>query len=343
MRDQLLASFGVLAAAIVVVPLVAVPVASQTPPPAAKTTAAAKTTEGTKWRTPWGDPDLQGSWTNANTTPLQRPAKYAGREFLTPEERAEQDRRTDIGTDQRGATPERDVEDAYNRFWWDRGYSDGRTSLIIDPPDGRIPPLTPEAQERLRAFRRREQLTAENGSGGPADSWEDRSLYERCIIRAPLPRVSTGYNNNYQIVQAPGYVTILQEQMHETRVVLLDGRPHLDQKVRQWLGDSRGHWEGGTLVVETTNFSDQTNFQGAGKNLHLIERWSRVEPDKLNYQFTVSDQTTWARPWTAAWVWHAVGPLYEYACHEGNYGLKGILAGARAQETQQETQKDGSK
>ena len=339
MHDQFLACSGVLSAVLVVGSPVGLPAAGQTPPPAAKTTVATKTVAGTKWRTPWGDPDLEGSWTNANTTPLQRPAKYAGRPLLTPEERAALDRQTDIGTDQRGATPEKDVEDAYNRFWWDRGHSDGRTSLIIDPPDGRIPPLTPEAQERLRAFRRAEQQTAESGSGGPADSWEDRNLYERCIIRAPLPRISTGYNNNYQIVQAPGYVTIFQEQMHETRVVPLDGRRHLDQNIRQWLGDSRGHWEGDTLVVDTTNFSDRTNFEGAGKNLHLIERWSRVGPDTLDYQFTVSDPTTWTRPWTAAWVWHAVGPLYEYACHEGNYGLKGILAGGRAQEKQQDRSK----
>jgi hypothetical protein len=224
-----------------------------------------------------------------------------------------------------------DVADAYNRFWWDRGYSDGRTSLIVDPDNGRIPPMTAEGQKRLAALRAFEGQTTEFGTdgGGKADSWEDRSLYERCIIRAPLPRISTGYDNNYQIVQAPGYVAILQEQMHETRIVPLDGRPHLDGGVRQWLGDSRGHWEGNTLVVETTNFTDQASFEGSSQNMRLVERWTRVADDRIDYQFTVNDPATWARPWTAAITWHPVGPLFEYACHEGNYGLYGILEGGR--------------
>src|SRR5438552_12739321 len=203
-----------------------------------------------KWRTPWGDPDLQGSWSNATTTPLQRPAKYAGKEFLTPQERGEQDKETAVGTDRRGIPgSDQDVNDAYNAFWWERGWSDGRTSLIYDPADGRIPALTPEGQKR-----RRNRSDDDESYNGP----EDLPLYTRCVIRAPLPRVPTGYDNNYEIVQAPGYIAIFQEQMHETRMIPLDGRPHLDSSVRQWLGDSRGHWEGNTLVVETTNFSDQT-------------------------------------------------------------------------------------
>ena len=293
-------------------------------------TSKTKAQNATKWRTPWGDPDLQGSWTNATTTPLQRPARYGDRKLLTPEEIKELDRQTDIGTDQRPANPVRDVADAYNRFWWDRGYSDGRTSLIVDPDNGRIPPMTAEAQKRVAAQRALERQTAEFGTdgGGKADSWEDRSLYERCIIRAPLSRISTGYDNNYQIVQAPGYVAILQEQIHETRIVPLDGR-HLDGSVRQWLGDSRGHWEGNTLVVETTNFTDQASFEGSTRNMRLVERWTRVADDRIDYQFTVDDPATWTRPWTAAVAWHPVGPLFEYACHEGNYGLYGILEGGR--------------
>jgi hypothetical protein len=291
----------------------------------------------TQWTTPWGDPDLQGSWSNATTTPLERPAKYAGREFLTKEEMAAQDKQTAIATDKRDThgTPE-DVNGAYNGFWWERGWSDGRTSLIYDPPDGRIPPMTPAGQERKAEQARRNQ-TNEGGElgAGPFYGPEDFELYTRCIIRAALPRVPTGYDNNYEIVQTPGSVAILQEQMHETRIIPLDGRAHLDSGVRQWLGDSRGHWEGNTLVVETTNFSDQATFEGSTKNMRLVERWTRVAPDRLDYRFTVEDPATWSRPWSAAIAWNKTGNLYEYACHEDNYGLYGILAGARAQEKKQ--------
>jgi len=300
----------------------------------AQTPEVAKATPGKtkQWQTPWGDPDLQGSWSNATTTPLERPAKFNGREFLTEQERAAQDKDSTIATDKRATpgTPE-DVNGAYNGFWWDRGLSDGRTSLIVDPPDGRIPPLTPEAQKR-----KAEQARGVNQApgAGPYNGPEDVELYTRCIVRAALPRVPTGYDNNYEIVQTPGYVAILQEQMHETRIIPLDGRPHLDIGVRQWLGDSRGHWEGKTLVVETTNFSDQASFEGATKNMRLVERWTRVADNRIDYRFTVEDPATWTRPWTAAISWNQSGPLYEYACHEDNYGLYGILAGARAEEKQ---------
>jgi hypothetical protein len=299
-----------------------------TVPAIGQTAAPAK-----KWRTPWGDPDLQGSWSNATTTPLQRPAKYGNREFLTKEERAQQDKDTSIGTDKRSVRGTADdVNDAYNQFWWERGWSDGRTSLIYDPPDGRIPPLTPEAQKRLGA-RPRPLEGAARGDisyNGP----EELELYTRCIVRAALPRVPSGYDNNYEIVQAPGYVAILQEQMHETRIIPLDGRAHLDTGVRQWLGDSRGHWEGDTLVVETTNFNGQASFNGATKDMRLVERWTRVADDRIDYRFTVSDPATWTKPWSAAIAWTKTGLLYEYACHEDNYGLYGILAGSRAQEKQ---------
>jgi len=290
-------------------------------------------------KTPWGDPNLQGVWSNATTTPLQRPAKWAGRDTLTKEEVAELDKETDVGTDaraERGTAA--DVGGAYNRFWWDRGYSDGRTSLIIDPPDGRIPKLTPEAQKREEAERRLQQ-TNEGGRGaGEFAGPEDLALYTRCVVRAPLPRTSTGYNNNYQIVQMPGYVAILQEQMHETRIIPLDGRPHLNGGVRQWLGDSRGHWEGDTLVVDTTNFTDfdGMSFQGSTKDMKLIERFRRIDQDTIEYTFTVEDPNTWVRPWSAMIPFKNIASrgeqLFEYACHEDNYGMYGILSGARHKE-----------
>jgi hypothetical protein len=281
----------------------------------------------TKWRTPWGDPDFQGSWSNATTTPLERPAKYAGREFLTPQDRAEQDKETAIGRDKRGAPgSDDDVNGAYNAAWWERGWSDGRTSLIYDPPDGRKPPLTAEAQKRRGE--RNESVRTDGPYNGP----EDLDLYTRCIIRAPLPRVPSGYDNNYEIVQTPGSVAIVQEQIHETRVIPLDGRPHLDSSVRQWLGDSRGHWEGNTLVVETTNFNERRGFEGATENMRLVERWTRVADDRIDYRFTVSDPATWTKPWSAAITWTTGGTLFEYACHEDNFGLYDILAGARADE-----------
>jgi hypothetical protein len=280
-----------------------------------------------KWRTPWGDPDLQGSWSNATTTPLERPAKYAGREFLTAQERSEQDKETTLGRDRRAqAGSADDVAGAYNAFWWERGWSDGRTSLIYDPPDGRKPPLTPEARKRQGA--RNEAYRTDGPYNGP----EDLDLYTRCIVRAPLPRLSSGYDNNFQIVQTPGFVTIFQEMIHETRIIPMDGRSHLDPTVRQWLGDSRGHWEGDTLVVETTNFNERASFEGASKDMHLVERWTRVADDRIDYRFTVNDPATWTKPWSAAIAWTRSGPLYEYACHEDNYGMYGILSGARADE-----------
>ena len=276
------------------------------------------------WRTSWGDPDLQGPWSNATTTPLQRPAHYGTREFLTPEERVEADKpKRDVNRGERGATPEADLDGSYNQFWREASASDGRTSLIFDPPDGRIP-MTPEGAKRRAAFARRDGL----------DSWEDRNLYDRCIMRNPVPRIPSQYNNNYEIVQTPGYVAILQEQIHDTRVIPLDGRAHLDSSVRQWLGDSRGRWEGNTLVVETTNFSDRTDFEGAGPNMRVVERWTRLADDRIDYRFTVEDPTAWTRPWSAVIGWNKVEPLYEYACHEGNYSLYNILEGARTAEAE---------
>ena len=317
-----------IAGALACLPASAQSVAKPATAPAASSTTK---TAAKKWRTPWGDPDLQGTWSNANTTPLERPAKYGDRALMTQEEIAAEDQQTKIGRDKRGArgTAE-DVAGAYGAEWWERGLSDGRTSLIYDPPNGRKPPLTPDGKRRVGG--RNEGIRTDGPYYGP----EDLDLYTRCIVRGPVPRLASGYDNNFEIVQTPGYVAIVQEQMHETRVVPMasakDSRPHLDRDVRQWLGDARGHWEGETLVVETTNFNERTSFEGATKNMVLVEKWTRVSDDKIDYRFTVTDPETWTAPWSAAIAWNKGGTVYEYACHEDNFGLYGILAGARADE-----------
>jgi hypothetical protein len=349
MRERFVALARVAPVIIAAIGLAATPAQAQTAAPGAAAKAPAKA--GSTFKTPWGDPDLQGAWSNATTTPMQRPAKWAGKARLTPEEVAELDKETDIGTDKR---PDRgtdaDVGGAYNRFWWDRGYSDGRTSLIFDPPDGRIPEMTPEAQQRAAAARQLLQ-TNEGGRGeGTFAGPEDLALYTRCVVRAPLPRVPTGYDNNYEIVQMPGYVAIMQEQMHETRIIPLDNRPHLNKDVRQWLGDSRGHWEGDTLVVETTNFTDFKGmaYEGSTKDMRLTERFRRVDEDTIEYKFTVEDPKTWSRPWSAMIPFKNLDrhgqQLFEYACHEDNYGMYGILSGARQKEKEAaEAAKKGSR
>jgi hypothetical protein len=284
-------------------------------------------------RTPWGDPDLQGLWTNVTITPLERPAELAGKPVLTEQEAAEYERRTNQArdADSRAGGTEADLGRAYNQFWYDRGtkvVGNRRTSLIVDPPDGRVPPLTPEAQKRAEA-----RVAARKRS--PADGPEDRSLPERCILwpTAGPPMLPAGYNNNYQILQTPAYVVILIEMIHDVRVIPLDGRPHLPSAMRQWTGDSRGRWDGNTLVVTTTNFTDKTNFRGASENLKLVERLTRVDAHTLNYEFTVEDPSSFTKPWAAAIpMTKTDGPIYEYACHEGNYGMTNLLSGARAQE-----------
>jgi hypothetical protein len=288
------------------------------------------------FKTSWGDPDLQGTWTNQTLTPLERPAEFAGKPVLTEAEaRAyEAKLRQQNNADIRTPGTRRDVTVAYNDAWWDRGeriVADRRTSLIVDPADGKIPALTPAAQKRAEAARAANAAIGDN----PAAP-EDLDVYSRCIIRSALPRLSTGYNNNYEIVQAPGYVAILQEQIHDTRIIPLDGRPHLAGAVRQWLGDSRGRWEGDTLVVETTNFTDEargSTFRDATRNMVLVERFRRIDAETIDYQFTVTDPETWTRPWTVKMPWNKVdGLMYEYACHEGNYGLANTLRSARAAE-----------
>ena len=284
-------------------------------------------------RTPDGHPDLQGYWTNVTITPLERPAEFANKPFFTKAE-AEQYEKDVVArnnADRRDGGAEADVNRAYNDVWYDRGtrvVPTLRTSLIIDPPDGRVPALTPAAQQRAQSRAQYRRLH-------PADGPEDRSLAERCIVwpTSGPPLMPSFYNNNYQIVQGPGYVMIIVEMIHDVRVIPTDGSPHLPASIRQWLGDSRGHWEGDTLVVDTTNFTDQTNFRGAGRDLHLIEKFTRTAPDRIMYEFTVDDPASFVRRWTGQIpMLPAKGPLLEYACNEGNYAMEGMLKGARQDE-----------
>ena len=302
-------------------------------------------------RKSWGDPDLQGVWDFRTITPLQRPEDLIGQEFLTEEEAAVfaevQTRRQnrDFIDSERGGlnyAPEADGGVVpYNEFWYDRGtsvISSRRTSLIIDPPDGQLPPFTPEAQRKAEAQR---EIGREEQRGRPrADSHEDRPLGNRCIQHGKAgPPINPGaYNNNMQLFQTPGYIAILNEQIHSVRVIPLDGQPHLEPKILQWMGDSRGHWEGQTLVVVTTNFNGQHQQVGrpslsSGGQLSLIERFTRLDPETLVYEYTVTDPATWVSPWTAQ-VPMRRNPdsIYEYACHEGNYSLAVILRGARLEE-----------
>ncbi len=288
--------------------------------------------DATPWsppRTPWGDVDLQGFWTNATPTPLERPAALAARETLTDVEvvalTAEaQDRNERV---RRQGDP-----GTYNSFWQDRGKALRQTSLIVDPSDGRLPALTVEEQRKQaeRAAYRRDH---------PADSWEDLSWFTRCLTRGlPGGMLPGFYNHNYQILQTPGYVVILLEMIHDARVIPLDARPPLGPDIRQWMGSGRGRWEGNTLVVETTNFNGRIHERsvaafGAGEKLRLIERFTLLDDSTIDYRFTIDDPTIFTRAWTAAIPMTRTNDMmYEYACHEGNYGLLGILAGTRAQE-----------
>jgi hypothetical protein len=288
-----------------------------------------------KWttpRTPDGQPDIQGIWTNATITPFERPRELAGKEYFTQQEAAEYEKTVVAANDRdrRSTDPIADVGGAYNEFWFDRGTKvvpTRRTSIVVDPVDGRIPPLTPAAQKAASA----RAATARRPPEGP----EDLAPVVRCIVwpTSGPPMLPTAYNNNYQILQGPGYVAILVEMIHDMRIISLDGRPHIPANIRQWLGDSRGRWEGNTLVVDTTNFTDKTNLRGSDRDLHLIERFTRTGENTIMYEFTVDDPTAFTRVWKGEIpLTKASGPLYEYACHEGNYSMEGILKGARAQE-----------
>ena len=320
------ASVAILAVTIVVLALMPAPAAAQGAANA-KTSAPAK--NWTPPRTPDGQPDLQGVWNFATVTPLERPKEFANKPVLTEEEAAAYEKREvtrmNVDLNKREGDP-----GTYNEFWWEHGskiQADRRTSLVIDPPDGRIPSLTPEAQKRVAAA----NTAAIRARRDRPDSIEDFTIRDRCILYRPIPATPTQNNNNFRIVQSRNSVAILQEEIHETRIIPLDGRPHIGSSIRQWNGDSRGHWEGDTLVVETTNFTDQTDFHGANVNLRVVERFTRAAPDRIDVEFTVTDPTTWTRPWTAKVnYWKNEDGLFEYACHEGDYAVKHILLNARA-------------
>jgi hypothetical protein len=296
-------------------------------------------------RTPWGDPDLRGTWDFTTITPLERPAELADKEFLTEIEAAEIEREInarrfaneEASPGSLGATPRAESDPGiYNLgWWWEAGgrklVATRRTSPVVDPPNGRIPPLTPQAQRIAdsRAERRERRHVP-----------SDLPLAERCIMgfNSGPPIVPGPYNNLVQIVQGPGYVVIINEMVHDARVVPLDGRPHVGEDIRLWTGDSRGRWEENTLIVETRNFTDHgTGTFGipglSDNNMHLIEQFTRIDDDALLYRFTVSDPTVWTQPWSAEFpMTRSDGRVLEYACHEGNYGLANILSGARAEE-----------
>lgn len=320
MRRWLLAPIGILAVVVGVLSLASLPVAGQAPAAAAATWTPPRTLDG--------QPDLQGYWSNRITTPLER--DLSGKQVLTRKEAEEREDARLQGFDR---APREGDPGTYNAFWRDRGTVSTRTALVVDPADGRIPPLTPEAQKKQAA-------SVEYLRAHPSDGPEDRDLWDRCITRG-VPRFPGGYNNNFQILQTPGYVVVLQEMIHEARIIPLDGRPHVGPELRQWDGDSRGRWEGNTLVVDTTNFSSKQDFRGLSQGtMHLVERFTRVDRDTINWEVTVDDPTTYTKTWTAAIpLTKSQDPPYEYACHEGNYAMVGILGGQRTQEKADEARK----
>ena len=359
MRERFLVSISIVAVVVGVALLVPGGVAGQdqsaTKATSAKAAPAAKppskrkladsAKSGTLPRTADGQPDLQGVWDYRTITPLERPKDLGTKAFFTEAEAAEYEKKENqrqnrdlIDSEQGGLFYPAGGVVPYNEFWYDRGNKVAgtkRTSLIIDPPDGRLPAWTLEGQKKAElraAAQRNDQL------GHPkADSWEDRPLQERCILglNAGPPMVPGAYNNNVQLFQVPGYVVILNEMVHSARIVPTDGRAH--GSIRQWKGDSVGHWEDDTLVVDTINFRRETSLDGSSANTHLIERFTRVDANTLLYEFTVDDPTMWTRPWTAVVpMTKSDEPIYEYACHEANYAMSGILAGARAAEKAEE-------
>ena len=293
-------------------------------------------------RNSFGQPDLTGTWTNNNATPLQRPPQWADKALLTDAEleavksaARELEKEGDAlfgdelivdAVNGKQQAQSHDTETGnYNGFWLPARDFEHRTSLIIDPPNGRIPPMTPEAQARRAAVAEQRRLH-------PADGPWSRGLGERCITFG-VPRFTAAYSSVFEIVQSPTEVVFVMETIHSARVIHLDGRPHLPPGIPQWDGNSIGHWEGDTLVVDTTGFSPKSDMQGSSSGLHLVERFTRIAPDVLQYDATMSDPTTWTAPWTVRIPLKQIDePLIEYACHEGNYGMFGILAGARKQE-----------
>ena len=310
---------------------------------------AAAANKGDVPRTSWGDPDLQGVWSGSTITPLERPKEFAGKEFFTPEEAAKFEREALARQEDQTPAPPPGESGTYNQLWFDnasRVLPNRRTSLIVDPPDGRIP-FTPEGQKAQALSR------AQYGKGNYS-SWLGLDTGERCLTDGPQTIYTSGYNNNYQIFQSPGYVTILHELYNELRIIPLDGSSH--NRIPNLAGDARGHWEGETLVVDTTNFPDhpswrwQDAWRAVRPSTHVIERFRRVDAQTIDYQFTLQDPVMYTRPWTAAYPLTnnqasrgvTPGQLYEYACHEGNYALVDILNGARKQEAADEPRKTES-
>jgi hypothetical protein len=313
------------------------PVAGQGLSPAVKAATGAKA-----WTPPHtadGQPDLEGVWTNNTVTPLERSKQLAGKEFYTDQELADvvkkERQRLDLNIEEGLPTQPgtaADVHYDFSEYALDRGQAklawNRRTSIIVGP-DGTMPPLTPEARQRIAASRAQ-------AKGHEFDGPESRPIGARCIARQNVgpPMLPTAYNSNLQIVQGAGFVAIETEMIHDTRVVPTDGRPHIASNIRQWYGDSVGHWEGNTLVIDTTNFTDLSPFENA-QNVHVVERLTRVDPDTILYQFTVDDPGMWTKPWSGELpITKIQGQLYEYACHEANYGLENTLRGARVAEAE---------
>lgn len=314
------------------------------PSPLARTKTA-----GQSWTVPRaadGHPDLQGFWSNNTATPLERPKELAGRAFLTDQEVAALKKKAgelfsgsgdaafgdsvfqtvlaNVNGTKAGFKSTDGETGDYSSVWTVERDWDNRTSLITDPPDGRQPALTPEGQKRREA----------NASAmkGPAAGPQDRALQERCITYGS-PQLVAGYQSYYQIVQTPGAAIIMTEMIHDARVIPLDGRSHAPAAVKQWLGDSRGHWDGDTLVIDTTNYKPRSFMSVSSDRLHVVERLSRSGPESLKYEITIDDPGTWTKPWSLTIpLRRSATSVYEYACHEGNVGLAGILAGARAEE-----------
>jgi hypothetical protein len=335
--NRTLAVFAALAS------LLSVPAAGQTPRPGQRAAATPKASSAfTPPRTPWGDPDLQGIFTNKNEQgiPLERPRQFEGRNvtdvsdaelaaLIQQRQQALLKLAPTFGGEETGAGP----------IHWFENYNakNSRAWMIIDPPDGLTPARTPEALKRAA------DLAAMHRARGEADSYEDRSLYDRCVTRGiPGSMMPTIYGMSYQVVQGPGYVAIRYEMIHEARIIPLDGRPHVGSNLRTYMGDARGHWDGNTLVVETTNFNGRTGAdngypspeQGTSTSLRIVERFKPVSAGVIEWSVTMEDAQTWTRPWTFAMnlTRDATEPIFEYACHEGNYGLRNILSAARAEE-----------
>jgi hypothetical protein len=348
--NQRFLALGVTAVAIAlaVLLLAPLPVAAQAQKaaasPPAKPAAAAKPWSA---KTPDGVPDLQGYWTNNSYTPLERPNGVT-KDFYTPPEMKEVEKKA-AAREEEQTVPGTvaDVHYDFTQFGLDRSQTrltgNLRTSVIVDPPNGKLPPTNSEGQKRAAARAAERKL-----QGAQYDQVQNIPIGSRCVYtNAGPPMMPPGYNPAYQIVQGPGYVMILIEMLHEVRVIPTDGRPHAPAGVRSWLGDSKGHWEGDTLVIETTNFNDKAAFRGASENMKVIERFTRLSDDQIKYEFTVHDPATWEIPWSGEMPFVKInGPVFEHACHEGNYGIANTLAGVRREEkraAEEAAKKAGSK